>query len=116
MSLPSTTPNPGGTLKAAPSATTGPGRATCAWISQLAVFMASQIPVRFGLPSAVRGALYVWPWLDAGIIVPRKIAAETAAAAKRIAPPTRTRIWPSHRDPGPFREPPITGHLEDVER
>ena len=42
-------------LNAAPSATTGPIRAEWVWISQLAVFITCQMPVKFGLPSLVRG-------------------------------------------------------------
>ena len=47
---------PGGTLNAAPSANIGPWRATWASRSQLAVLLACQMPLRSGVPSAVRGA------------------------------------------------------------
>ena len=56
ISSPSTTPRPGGTLNAAPSANTGPCRATCASRSQFAVLFACQMPLRSGVPSGVRGA------------------------------------------------------------
>ena len=55
ISSPSTTPTPAGMLNAAPSATTGPIRAACVWMSQFAVFITCQMPVKFGLPSLVRG-------------------------------------------------------------
>src|ERR1700746_4114978 len=55
----STTPTPAGIPPAAPITTSGPAFASCAWMSHSAVFMACQIPLKSGLPSAVRGALYV---------------------------------------------------------
>src|SRR5262249_24103073 len=54
----STTPKPAGIPPAAPITTSGPAFASWAWISHSAVFMACQIPLKFGRPSAVRGALY----------------------------------------------------------
>src|SRR6266700_336798 len=53
----STTPRPAGIAPIAPITTSGPAFASWAWISHSAVFMACQIPLKFGLPSAVRGAL-----------------------------------------------------------
>src|SRR6185436_18778742 len=78
-------------LNAAPSATTGPWRASCAWMSQFAVFIACQIPVRFGLPSAVRGN-----GLDCacpvGAISPTSVAIVTVNATSTLAPINRARI------------------------
>src|SRR5215467_9994654 len=54
----STTPRPAGIAPTAPITTSGPAFASWAWISHSALFMACQIPLKFGLPSAVRGALY----------------------------------------------------------
>src|SRR5258707_12123198 len=55
-----TTPKPAGIPPAAPITTSGPAFASWAWISHSAVFMACQIPLKFGLPSAVPGGLVFW--------------------------------------------------------
>src|SRR5437764_884804 len=60
------------------------------------------MPVKSGLPSAVRGIAVLWAWPDAGMKVPRSTAA-TAAPAARMA--SRIRV--------PMSPPPIalTEHL-----
>src|ERR1700731_3660382 len=62
----STTPRPAGIPPTAPMTTSGPAFASWGWISHSAVFMACQIPLKFGLPSVVRGALYVGSEAAAG--------------------------------------------------
>src|SRR5688572_6977142 len=81
-------------LNAAPSATTGPIRAAWVWMSQFAVFIACQMPVKFGLPSLVRGTCGAWAIVAAP-------AAATIAAAASASVPTRYRIsFPRFRTRG----------------
>src|ERR1700733_9582820 len=58
---------PAGSEPAAPACQSIPAVAEWGSMSQLAVFIACQIPFKLGLPSAVRGALYAGAWLIAGI-------------------------------------------------
>src|SRR5439155_3901267 len=119
---PSTTPSDPGTPPAAPSASTGaagtwayaygytpccmtaPGRASCACRSQCASLLACQIPLKLGLPSAVRAAGGdAWPALR---VTDTEITAVTAAAASTttiIEPVDQRRmtISPSYSVPLP---------------
>src|SRR5690348_11677820 len=101
--LPSTTPGPGGTPPAAPSASTGAartgtsgytpgcataGRIACASRSQLAVVVACQMPFKLGCPFAVRAAPVVGAvacvrgvWAVIGIAIKQNAAAIIAALA-----------------------------------
>ena len=79
-------------LNAPPRAMTGPRLASCASRFQFAVFIACQMPVKSGLPSAVRGSAVFRPCPDTVRTVPARNAAARAATATRIAIPCRIRI------------------------
>src|SRR6516165_7202950 len=86
MSSPSTTPNPAGTAPTAPRVTTCPARAACSWRSQFAVLRTCQMPLRFGLPSAVRAgsapiAVAATPSWRRAVIIKAAIALANLAAA-----------------------------------
>src|SRR5437764_14596222 len=61
-------------------------------MSQLAVFIACQSPVKSGFRSAVRGIVVDWLWPATDVIPPARIAPETAAPAARTASAIRVRI------------------------
>ena len=88
---------PGGTLKAAPSADTGPWRASCAWRSQFAVLLACQMPLRFGR-AVGRARRPVALRLAGGAGATRRAA--TAPASGHGA--DRRRHASAHQRPGPF--------------
>src|SRR5437870_13199352 len=74
-------PIPGGVAAIAPIKGKAPGAAACGSMSQLASLTACQIPLRLGLPSAVRGALYAVVWLMAGARTIMRTAANTKIEA-----------------------------------
>src|SRR5262249_18965812 len=85
---------PAGTLNAAPSAITGPRRASCGSRSQFAEFIACQMPVKSGLPSALRGIAPLWARPDTGRTMETRTPAAAITPATRIASPLRVRISP----------------------
>src|SRR5262245_55773807 len=79
MSPPSTTPRPGGVAPMAPRESSAGGPAGWPSTFQFASLSACQVPLRFGCPFAVRGALYAGVWPTAADGVSRK-AAKTSVA------------------------------------
>src|SRR5258705_4230806 len=78
-----------------------PGRASCACRSQLASLSACQMPLKFGLPSAVRAGRDAWPAVRVTEIEMTALTAADTIATVTIEPLNRRMMTsPSRRMPG----------------